>query len=226
MQGTESYPPIRGLFGAFSWGIAWNLTSNSDNKKGGYIIQHVRWTILGKKMTSIMSQVAPNVESDYYEAWRVPPGTDSPADKIDPPIATKFIDLANSLANMKGQSPENQAFLTFYKQELKAQEEAFAASKRVIHDIFGLTPVLIGKSIKILGSASIDGEAWYFDCLTPKDIAVAGFGDNKKVPMKLPSLINEDMFQEVDNSPKTGEVAMYLLRQRASSVSAVSYARD
>jgi len=62
--------PAAGENGAFVWMVTWDVQPKANKDRGGWVIQHIKmkYNITGKDITE-------RIDGDWYEAWRVEPGT-------------------------------------------------------------------------------------------------------------------------------------------------------
>src|SRR5262249_48231267 len=141
VEGIESYAPILGIRGAFSWGIRWQLDKPAHPKRGGYIIQHVHRLLQDSDGKDLLPKFLPGQAASYYEAWRVEPGATAPSVSNSGPYAAAEIKLIQQEIAFKGNNtPEKQAFLIEMLNYLIASEAAIPKNT-VVHDIYSSTGV-------------------------------------------------------------------------------------
>lgn len=77
LTGTVSVGPTAGVCGAMNFVIQWSLSRNSSAANGGFIIQDITftWDVRDCTGTSVPNPDPRTSPLNYFEAWRVLPGT-------------------------------------------------------------------------------------------------------------------------------------------------------
>jgi RHS repeat-associated protein len=91
----EVKKPIIAKWGAFAWPVKFVLNDKADEKKGGWIFQHVK-----RSITDNIKGASAEEPQNYWEAWRVEPGKTGP--KLFPLPKEGIEELAKSGLKLEG----------------------------------------------------------------------------------------------------------------------------
>jgi RHS repeat-associated protein len=174
----EVRQPALGKQGLFVWGVTFELT-NPAGKGGGWIVQHV----VVKRSGS--ARFAPNITDrtdDYWEAWRVNEGKDSPDNRQPLSKAGDFIGQIFNTPN----SGLSTALITDLS-KTKA-DDVFAEPK--VQPVTVPHPLDEGKQILInSGELTKTGTIYYFDGL--EKLPDGWKAPNVKEAGQLPSIVTK-----------------------------------
>jgi hypothetical protein len=163
IEGRSEAKTIRAK-GRFGAGIRWQLQHDADEKKGGYIVQHVTREIrfAGKK--------DPVVDADFWELWRVARGQRVPEDR--PTTQKGLAEFHKKTANFIADLDKNQAKLNPTKDpKVAAQLAALVGALRIVNDIPGVIDDFFVMSLtKGMTEVTIKGEAFFIDGIEKTDL--------------------------------------------------------